>query len=79
MELIFKSKIAIPVVSRWWKCAPAARKLLLGLACHNILAKLAPTHAKRTSEDARGDDWHQEMTFRIRATHTWFNDGASMS
>eukprot|EP00959_Pyramimonas_sp_CCMP1952_P218595 4571662-Pyramimonas_sp.AAC.1 len=81
MKLIFKSKITIPVLSRWWKCSPCAQKLLLGLSCHRILSDLAPSQplGEQAPADAPPGDWHAQQSFRIRSTFLWFNNGGTIA
>ena len=54
MKGIFGSKWGVPAVSRWWKVAPVARRVMLGVSCHNMLGRAAPRKYK--PGDAAGGD-----------------------
>eukprot|EP00969_Alexandrium_andersonii_P238443 10524901-Alexandrium_andersonii.AAC.1 len=35
LQALFCKKVIIPSLSRWWKCAPLCRQVLLGCALHS--------------------------------------------
>ena len=84
VDLHFQSKISIPTMSRWWKVAAAARKILLGLACFNLLRNLAPESsgsnagAAAAAQPGGETDWHTEHGIRIRMTASFFRASSSI-
>ena len=56
MKGIFGSKWAVPAVSRWWKVAPVARRVMLGVSCHNMLGRAAPRKYQPGEAAERGGD-----------------------
>ena len=46
-KVLFSHKVQIPAVSRWWKCTPIMRHILLGVSLHNLWPSAAPTVASR--------------------------------
>ena len=79
IRLLFAAKVTIPVISRWWKVMPCARKIVLGCGCHKIFSCLAPPPSKcrRQAQDLvnradHNDTFHAEHGYRIRATRQFF-------
>ena len=45
---VYARKVQIPSVSRWWKCQPLMRQVLLGVCLHRMWPQNAPTGVKQT-------------------------------
>ena len=82
IQLLFTSKIDIPVLSRWWKTLSCSRTVLLGCACHHLFSSLSPSDYNSgqaqwndaAAEQAEADsNWHAEHGRRVRLTHQYLN------
>lgn len=80
LHTMFARKVIVPSASRWYKFAPLARQVLLGIGLHGLWAQLAPAswrrpagHAGDQAEEAvpGGDVEYADGELDWHAIHAW--------
>ena len=90
-QALFSAKMVIPVPSRWWKCAPAARKVLLGCGLHQLFRQASARYRRGDAQAPEGgggiggvdganasEEWHAIHGFRVGKTFEFFNSAATV-
>ena len=76
-RLLFSRKPVEPTVSRWWKCMPLTRVVLLGVAVHSLWARACPrrargaNHAPPAAAEGHLDPRDQQEDEHWRAIHNY--------